>query len=455
MILSSRSVRSFSFALLCAGGLADFKASAAAASANDNWPQWRGPLATGEGPTATPPLNWSEEKNIKWKAKIPGEGTASPIVWNNSVFVLSAIPTGKKVENKALAQAGGSGADQPGGRRGPQPGKPDEVFQFAVISIDRETGKTKWQKIAREEVPHEGHHPDHDFASASPVTDGETLFAFFGSRGLHAYDFDGNLKWQKDLGKMQTKMGFGEGSSPALYGNTIVVNWDHEGDDFIAAFDKNTGNELWRQARDEDTSWSTPLVVQYEGKAQVVTAATRKVRSYDLNSGKLVWETEGLTPNAIPTPVAGDGMVFATSGFRGSKLLAIKLGNSGTLGSDSIAWSLNKGTPYVPSPLLYQDKIYIYSSNNGILSCFDAKTGKPVFEAERIPGLPGVYASPVAANGRIYLAGRNGATVVLKAGERLEVLTTNSLNDKFNASPALAGKELFLRGQENLYCISE
>jgi len=174
-----------------------------------------------------------------------------------------------------------------------------------------------------------------------------------------------------------------------------------------------------------------------------------------LNSGKLVWETEGLTPNAIPTPVAGDGMVFATSGFRGSKLLAIKLGNSGTLGSDSIAWSLNKGTPYVPSPLLYQDKIYIYSSNNGILSCFDAKTGKPVFEAERIPGLPGVYASPVAANGRIYLAGRNGATVVLKAGERLEVLTTNSLNDKFNASPALAGKELFLRGQENLYCISE
>jgi len=179
---------------------------------------------------------------------------------------LSAIPTGKKVENKALAQAGGSGADQPGGRRGPQPGKPDKVFQFAVISIDRETGKTKWQKIAREEVPHEGHHPDHDFASASPVTDGETLFAFFGSRGLHAYDFDGNLKWQKDLGKMQTKMGFGEGSSPALYGNTIVVNWDHEGDDFIAAFDNNTGNELWRQARDEDTSWSTPWWSNTKGK---------------------------------------------------------------------------------------------------------------------------------------------------------------------------------------------
>ena len=296
MILNSNSFR-FSFvAAIAAWAAASFfvrSAAAAAAPDNENWPQWRGPLATGEAPAARPPLNWSEEKNIKWKIKIPGEGTASPIIWKDSIFVLSAIPTGKKTEVKPATQPGNPEQGRQGrGGRGAGSDKPTEVFQFSVISIDRETGKTKWQKVAREEVPHEGHHPDHDFASASPITDGETVFAFFGSRGLHAYDLSGNLKWQKDLGRMQTKMGFGEGSSPALSGNTIVVNWDHEGDDFIAAFEKHTGKELWRQSREEDTSWATPLVVQYEGKAQVVTAATRKVRSYDLDSGKLVWETE-------------------------------------------------------------------------------------------------------------------------------------------------------------------
>jgi outer membrane protein assembly factor BamB len=457
MILNLNSIR-FSFVAaigaLAAGSFFVRGVTAAAALENENWPQWRGPLATGESPTARPPLNWSEDKNIKWKGKVPGAGTASPIIWKDSIFLLSAIPTGKKTDEKAQPENPQQGEQGRGGR-GPRSEKPTEVFQFVVISIDRASGKTKWQKVAREEVPHEGHHPDHDFASASPITDGETLFAFFGSRGLHAYDLNGNLKWQKDLGRMQTKMGFGEGSSPALHGNTLVVNWDHEGDDFIVAFDKHTGIELWRQSREEDTSWSTPLVVEYEGKAQVVTAATRKVRSYDLDSGKLVWETEGLTPNSIPTPVAGDGMVFATAGFRGNKLLAIRLGKSGTLGSDAIAWSLSKSTPYVPSPLLYEDRIYFYSSNNGILSCFDAKTGKPLIDAERIQGLQGVYASPVAANGRIYLAGRNGTTVVIKSGEKLEVLATNTLSEAFNASPALAGKDLVLRGRENLYCISE
>jgi outer membrane protein assembly factor BamB len=419
----------------------------AAVSDQDNWPQWRGPLATGEAPAANPPIHWSEDKNIKWKTKIPGQGTATPIIWNDSIFVLTAIPTGRKAESDNAPAA------NPGSSRRSE--KPNEYFQFAVISLDRDTGKTKWQKVVRDEIPHEGHHPDHDFASASPVTDGHTVFAFFGSRGLHALDFEGNLKWQKDLGRMQTKMGFGEGSSPALFGNTLVVNWDHEGEDFIAAFNKTTGQEIWRQPREEDTSWSTPLVVEHNGKPQVITTATRKIRSYDLASGEMIWETEGLTPNAIPTPVSGDGLVFATSGFRGSKLLAIRLGKSGTLSGDSIAWNYNKSTPYVPSPLLYQNKIYLYANNNAILSCFDAQTGKPLIDAERIPGLQGVYASPIAANGRIYLTGRNGVTVVIKSGEKIDVLATNSLEDKFNASPALAGKDLLLRGQEHLYCISE
>ena len=282
------------------------------------------------------------------------------------------------------------------------------------------------------------------------------VFAYFGSRGLHAYDMDGKLKWQKDFGRMQTKMAFGEGSSPALHDGILVVNWDHEGDDFIVALEAASGRELWRKAREEDTSWSTPLILEHEGQAQVVTAATKKVRSYDLKTGTIIWECTGMTANTIPTPVAGNGMVYLTSGFRGSALMAIKLGRTGDLtGTDAIVWSHGKSTPYVPSPLLYEDRLYFFAGNNGILSAFDAHTGKPIIDAERIEQLQGVYASPVAANDRIYLVGRNGSAAVLKASDKLETLAVNTLDEQFDASPAIVGKELFLRGHKYLYCLSE
>lgn len=438
---------------------------AASSSVEENWPAWRGPLATGVSPTANPPTTWSETTNLKWKVKVPGSGTATPIVWGSQVFIQTAIPTGKKVEASSEKASTPSPAAEPppGNPPGPRRGgggmraeKPNEFYQFVLLCLDRETGKTVWQKIAREEVPHEGHQADHGFASYSPVTDGQLVFAYFGSRGLHCYDLQGNLKWEKDFGRMQTKMSFGEGSSPALFGNTIVINWDHEGDDFIVALDKETGKELWRQPRDEDTSWATPLIVSHEGKPQVVTAATRKIRSYDLATGKQVWECGGLTPNAIPSPVAADGMVYIMSGFRGNALLAIRLGHTGDLtGTEAIAWSHHKSTPYVPSPLLYGDKLYFFAGNNGVLSCFDVKTGHALLDADRIEALPGIYASPVGASGRVYLVGRNGATVVIKHSGKLEVLATNRLEEKFDASPALAGKELFLRGHQYLYCIAE
>ena len=409
---------------------------------------------------------WSETENIRWKIKIPGSGTASPIVWGNQVFVETAIPTGKKMANNsapANATANIAAAPAPnaprrrGGPGGMRSEKPTEAYQFALLAMDRQSGKILWQKVAREETPHQGHHPtEGSFASSSPVTDGKSVFAYFGSRGLFCYDLAGNVRWEKDLGKMQTKMDFGEGSSPALFGNTLVVTWDHEGDDFIVAFDKDTGRELWRQARDEDTSWATPLIVAHGDKPQVVTAATKKVRSYDLATGKLLWECGGLTPNAIPSPVAGDGMVYVTSGFRGSALLAIRLGRTGDLtGSDAIVWSYGKDTPYVPSPLLYGGKLYLFASNNNILSSFDAKSGKGLINAERVEGLQGVYASPLGAGGHVYLVGRNGVTAVIKPSDQLEIVAKNKLDDRFDASPAAAGKELFLRGHEYLYCVAE
>jgi outer membrane protein assembly factor BamB len=289
------------------------------------------------------------------------------------------------------------------------------------------------------------------------VTDGQLVFAYFGSRGLHCFDLQGNPKWSKDLGRMQTKMGFGEGSSPAVHGDTIVVTFDHEAGSFITALDKNTGNELWKTPRDEQTSWATPLIVEHDGQVEVVTAATSKIRSYDLKTGKLIWECTGLTANVIPTPVARDGILYIMSGFRGYNAMAIKLGaKTGDLtGTDAILWSHKKSTPYVPSPLLSGDRLYFISDNKPVLSCLDIKTGKPLFDAKRIEDLEGVYASPVAAGNHIYLVGRNGPTAVLRDAGKPDVIATNTLDDRFDASPAVAGNELFLRGHKSLYCIAE
>jgi outer membrane protein assembly factor BamB len=265
----------------------------------------------------------------------------------------------------------------------------------------------------------------------------------------------GKRVWEKDLGKQSTRNGFGEGSSPALHGDTLVINWDHEGEDFIVALDKKTGDERWRQKRDEPTTWTTPLVVEHAGRAQVVVAGSNRVRSYDLATGKEVWHCRGLTQNVIPTPVAADGVVYLTSGFRGAALLAVKLGREGDLtGTDAILWTHEKGTPYVPSPLLADGKLYLFSGNNGILSAFDVKTGKVLIDTQRID-LSNVYASPVAAGGRLYFVGRDGTSLVMRhSGDKLEEVATNELSDPIDASPAVVGKELFLRGRENLYCIA-
>jgi len=414
--------------------------NAIADSAVENfWPQWRGPLNTGVAPHAEPPLHWSETNNIKWKLAIPGEGDSTPIVWGDRIFALAAVPVGKPSaeSNQDKAQNG--------------------TYRFTVICIDRVSGRILWQKVARETSPHEGHQENNTFASASPVTDGTLVWAFFGSRGLHCYDFEGNLKWEKDFGLMKTKMGFGEGSSPALSGNTLVIYWDHEGDDFIAAFDKTTGNELWRQPRDEATGWSTPLIVEFNGQKQVVVNATKKVRSYDLATGKELWSCGGQTANAIPSPVAQDGMVYLTSGFRGNALQAIRLGRTGDLtDTDAIVWNRNKSTPYIPSPLLTDNYLYLISGNENMISCFDAKKGEPYFERERIEAVRGIYASPVSAGDRIYVLGREGICVVLKKGPKPEILAINKVDDsRSDSSIALVDKQLFLRTAHNLYCISE
>ena len=268
---------------------------------------------------------------------------------------------------------------------------------------------------------------------------------------------DGEIQWSKNFGRMRTKLGFGEGSSPALHGDTLVMNWDHDDESFIAAFDKRTGEELWRTPRDETTSWSTPLVAPVDGGHQVIVTATSLTRSYDLETGELLWTLRGMTPNSIPSPSYVDGIAYLMSGFRGYSLQAVRLaGAQGELSnSRNIVWRHQRGTSYVPSALLYDDLIYFLRDNSGVLSCLDRRTGEVQYEGQRLRGIRTIYSSPVGASGRIYITSREGVTKVVKAGADFEEIATNQLDDGFDGTAAIVGDEIYLRGQEYLYCIAE
>jgi outer membrane protein assembly factor BamB len=450
----------------------------------NNWHQWRGPLATGVAPNGNPPTEWSTTKNVKWKVSIPGRGSASPIVWGDRIFVLTAVktdrpaPPAKEASNRparfqltafeqtndslqpsnlALAQA-----NQPGGEAGRRGGgrfniqAPTNFYQFNVLCIDRRTGKTIWQRTACEVVPHEGHHDTGSFASASPITDGKFVYASFGSRGIYCYDLDGNLKWDKDVGDFRMRFSFGEGSSPALFADTLVQTCDQEQNSFIVALDARTGDEKWRKSRDEVSTWGTPLIVEAAGRTQVITSGANRVRSYDLTNGDLIWECGGLGSNPIACPITVDGLAIAMTGHNNPAGIAVPLDSKGDItGTKNVAWRIEGSTPYVTSPLVYGGAVYFTKSRNAILSSIDPKSGRYIISQERLPDISSIYASPVAANDRIYLSSREGVTLVIKPGNQLEVIATNNLEETIDASPAIVGKDLIIRTEGHLYCLSE
>jgi outer membrane protein assembly factor BamB len=435
----------YAAALLTLGG---FLASAADTQPSplDNWPQWRGPEATGMAPTADPPLRWDDHTNIKWKTALPGRGSSTPIVWGDQVFLLTVIDTGRAAKPDDIPK--------PDPRFESKTKPPTTYHQFVVLSIDRQTGKIRWRQTAAERVPHEGHHPTHSYAAGSPTTDGKRLYASFGSHGVYCFDLDGKPLWQRDLGRMHTRFGWGEGTSPVVHGDSLIVNWDQEADSFLVCLDARTGQTKWKVERDEPTSWATPLVVEYKGRTQIIVSATKRVRSYDLATGKVLWQCGGQTVNVIPSPVACNGVVYCLSGYRGSAGLALPLDATGDItGSDRVIWRSKQGSPYVPSPVLAGDRLYFTERNEPLLTCLDIRTGKALIERERLPALSSLYASPVGAKDRIYFVGREGTTVVIKRADQLEVLSVNRLDDPIDASPAIAGKQLFLRGEKCLYCI--
>ncbi len=400
-----------------------------ASDAVAHWPQWRGPFDNGVARTAAP-TEWSSGKNLAWKVAIPGLGNSSPIIWGDRIFVTTAVPAA------ALATGGGD-------MRGPRGGGGTGVgieHRFVVLCLDRNSGKILWERTAKVAKPHEGYHFRYgSFASNSPVTDGRRVYAFFGSRGLFCYDMDGKLIWQKDFAPMRMRLGFGEGVAPVLDGNRIILNFDQQENSYIVVLDKRDGSEIWRAARNEESTWSQPLIVEQGGRPQAIVAATNKVRSYDAGTGKVIWECAGLGGNVIPAPVSAAGIVYVMSGFRNPNLMAIRLGREGDLtGSDAVLWSNQRGNSYTPSPVLDDDKLY-FVSDNGLLTCLNSKTGAPYYIQQRLPKPYSFKSSPVAAGGKLYLATEDGDVVVVKMGEKYEVVATNKIAEEmFIASPAVA-----------------
>lgn len=413
----------------------------------DNWPAWRGPGFNGTGPKADPPVAWSDQENLRWKAPLVGRGSSTPIIWGDQVFVLTAVDT------ERVATAAELPKPDPAFQKRTTP--PSHFYRFLVMSFDRRTGKPRWQQTAAEQVPHEGHHPTHSYAGGSPATDGQRLYVSFGSFGTYCYDLTGKLIWKRDLGRLNTRLGWGEAVTPVVYGDDLLLNWDQEANSALICLDARTGETKWKTDRDEHTSWNTPLVVARGGRTQVVVNGTNRARSYDLATGKELWACGGMTVNAIPSAVADKSAIYLMSGYQGSLACAIVPDAAGDVTSTGkVLWKHGKGTPYVPSPLLAGDRLWFTQANEALLTTLDTKTGKPLIDRVRLPGLKSLYASPVAAAGRVYLVGREGTTLVLRQGDEVKILATNRLDDEIDASPALAGKDLFLRGEKYLYCIS-
>ena len=411
----------------------------------NNWPAWRGLYNNGAVSAGNTPVEFSETKNIKWKTEIPGKGHATPIIWENQIIVQTAVATEKKGEKPAGAAASPMA-----------PNSTDLVHQFKVVSVDKTTGKILWQKVVKEEMPIERTHDLGSWASNSPITDGENIYAFFGSRGLFCLDMKGDVKWERNFGQMDIVASFGEGSSPAIYKDKIYIQWDHQGKSYLYALDKKTGKEAWTKEREEITSWATPMVVEVNGKGQLITSATNKARSYDTESGEIIWELTGMTRNVIPCPVYSDGILFLMSGFRGNALKAIDIAKAkgDITGTPAILWEYNQDTPYTPSPVLMDGKLYFLKGNNGTMTCLNAKDGKVVYSNQKLDGITNIFSSPTGNKDKLYVAAIN-TVVVVKAGAEFSLLCKNTLDDTFHASPVIIGNDLFLRGFKYLYCISE
>lgn len=420
----------------------------------DNWPGWRGD-GSGISSEKDLPLTWSEQENVKWKMPIPGTGHSSPIVWDKNVFVTTAVAADESVESFK------GGVYMGGDRKKPD----DSEYAYCLLCLDTEDGSLRWSKTVLQQKPKTRRHTKNTYASETPVTDGKCVFAAFGSAGLYCVDFAGNLVWQRDLGRLRVRTGWGTGSSPVLYRNTVIVNCDSDDDSYITALDKNTGEPVWKSERDEGASWSTPFLVETQAQTVVVTNARKRMRGYSADTGRLLWECAGGSMITVPSAVSSKDMVFLASGHSMSlmrqPIVAIRADASGNITpargqtqSDGVIWLRREGGPYVTSPIALGDYLYM-PLDKGTLTCYEAETGKVVYEKQRLAKRNTITASPIACDGKIYVQTEDGECHVIKPGPQFEILAVNKLDEVFCASPAASEGKLFLRGRKHLYCITK
>jgi outer membrane protein assembly factor BamB len=422
-----------------------------------NWPQFRGPGATGVAEGTARPVKWdaSKSENVRWRTAIPGLSHASPVVWGNKVFVVSAVSSGKDETRFGLF---GDVA----------PVKDDPQHAWKVFALDKLTGKILWERTAYEGIPKIKRHPKSSHAASTPVTDGKYLIVNFGSEGLYAYDLNGKLLWKQDLGVLDAGWFYDVdyqweyGSSPIIYKNMVIVQADIQKNSFIAAYDIKTGKQLWKTLREELPSWGTPTVYEGKTRAELITNGTKAIRGYDPATGKELWRLGPMSEITTPTPLVAHDLIFVTSGYPPVQpIYAIKPGGSGDLslkdGKDSsefIAWSKQRGGPYMPTPIVYGDLLYT-CSNQGVLTAYNAKTGERVYQ-ERLGGTGGAFtASPVASEGKIYLSSEDGDVFVVKAGPKYELLSKNPVGEVMMATPAISDGLLIVRTVSHLYAFGE
>jgi len=416
-----------------------------------NWPQFRGPGAMGVADHPGLPERWSTNENVAWKVDVAGRGWSSPIVWGNRVFVTTVVSEGEMEEPKKGLYFGGDRKELPKGTQ-----------RWLVLCLDLNSGRELWRQEAHSGAAPNRLHVKNTFASETPVTDGERVYAYFGNVGLFCYDLDGKRLWSTNWPAVKTRNGWGSAASPVLERGRIFIVNDNDEKSFAVALDAKTGRELWRVDRDEKSNWATPYIWQNAQRTELITPGTRKVRSYDLD-GKLLWELGGMSSIVIPTPFSKFGLLYVCSGYVGDKVrpvFAIKPGASGDISlqegqttNEFIAWFDPKGGPYNPSPLLYGDYFYVLF-DFGFLSCHDARTGKAIYEKQRVrPDRQTAFtASPWAANGKIFALSEEGDTFVFQSGAEYKLLYKNSLDEMCMATPAIAGDRLLIRTLTKLYC---
>ncbi|MEW6207112.1 MAG: PQQ-binding-like beta-propeller repeat protein [Acidobacteriota bacterium] len=424
-----------------------------------NWPSFRGPRASGVVDGTNPPIEWDAEKqiNIKWKTAIPGLAHSSPVVWGNRLFVTTAASEEK---NPYLRHGLFGDGDEAQDFK--------LKHQWKLYCLDKRTGKILWERVAHEGLPKLRRHIKSTHANSTPVTDGKYVVAFFGSEGLYCYDTGGKLLWKQDVGFLDLgafnvrELQWGAGSSPIIYKNLVIIQNDARNGSFIAAFDIATGKQVWRTVRDELPSWGTPTVYEGKTRAELIANGTNLIAGYDPATGKELWRLKGNSLITCPTPVVAHDLIFVTSGYRPIKpIYAIRAGATGDIsleaGKESneyVAWSRMKGGPYQPTPIVYGDYLYT-NSNNGVLACYNARTGELIYE-QRIAGRGGSYsASPVAADGRLYLTSEDGEIFVVRAGPKYELLATNKMGEVLMATPAISDGMIIVRGRNHLFAIAD